>query len=241
MDDITPLFTPEKLHDLPWDKTPKKKRKKRKKKRDAAVERLRAKQLEINDEAYADSVPELEFENTIEVPEDLLAKVSRKTDARTKDFTNLLMSRMLPSILGLDAAQSFVTTAMRDGLKIEVDMDDSVLEAVKGLVNLDLMYYFVRRSSLPIAFKKKFLGTVVEETAKRAVDAMHSKGKAAETKKQLADLQAMIVRGMSSATRREDKRRRGQEGDPTHEESPYGLLDTPAASDIGAVRRRRSV
>src|SRR5690606_21721969 len=189
LDDISPLFTPDRLHDTPWDKDQKQKRRSaRRRKSDASYRKaIKAQSLHINDRAYSNDLPDLEYENTVEVPEELLRTVRHKTDLRTKDFSQMLMSRILPSLLGLDAAQSYVTAAMRDGLDIDVEFDDSVLEAVKNLTNLDLLFYFIRRSSLPKKYKHRFLETVVEETAKNAVSKMDNKDKSNSTKKHMKE------------------------------------------------------
>jgi len=238
LDDISPLFTPESLHETPWDKEQKRRTSERRKRDSRSYRKaIKARSLEINRDAYSDDLPNLQYENTIEVPEELLTNVKRKTDIRTKDFSQMLMSRVLPSLLGLDAAQSYVTSAMRDGLGIEVEFDDSVLEAVKGLTNLDLLFYFIRRSSLPKKYKHRFLSTVVEETAKSAVLKMDTRDKSEASKKHMKELQSLIVRGVSSATRKEDKSRRAGEDDNAHMESPYGF-EMPAR-EIGAIRTRR--
>lgn len=245
LDDITPVMRPERLHSVAWGRegvtvtqakgTKKAKKTKRKKPRPA----IKVPPLTINEDHYADHLPDLEYDNAVEVSEDILNKVRRKTDLRTAEISRVLMSRFLPTLLGLDAAQSFVTSAMRDGLGIEVSMDDSILEGAKGLINIDLMYYMLRRSSLPKRFKKQYLTTLIDEQAKASVVGMVDRSKSSENKTRLKDMQSVIVRGLSEAARNEDKKRRGITPNIDEPFSQAILGDQGSApSHVGALRRR---
>ncbi len=250
IDDLTPLLRPEKLYevepdrsplinsaklgDVPWHAKPKKS--KRTKPR---VAEMSLPNLQINQEAYEDKIPDLEYVNTIKIPESLLRDVRRKTDQRTRDLSLLIMSRMIPTFLGLDAAQNYVTTAMRDGLGVEIELEDSVLEAAKAMVNLDLSYYFLRRSTLPKKFKHQFLSTLVEESAKQTLTAMNTNKSKSGANKHLQELQSIISRGVSSMQRREDRERRkvsADENEPMFREVDIAQ-ERRHTSQLGLVKR----
>lgn len=249
MDDITPLYRLERLHDTSWeddhrkraDKRSRAKKAKKRRKRKVALDGMSVPQLHLNEKNYASSVPNLEYENMVSVPEDLLRKVTAKSTMRTRDLSQLMLSRLLPSMMGLEAAQSFVTTALRDGLGIEVEMDDAVMEASKVMSNLDLVFYFMRRSALPKKLKHKFMDTLIEQVAKDTAETMKTVSVRKEKTKAQAELQAMIVRGMSQAHKNEDlSRRTNRPRREEEDESPIGLVDdAPSRTGPGMRRSRR--
>lgn len=221
IDDLTPSFTLDKLHETPWERDRRearerdevlmrprfKKKKKKRVSRTVLPDRM-VPDIGINSEHYKDSVPNVEFDNTVEVPEDLLNMMRRKTGTRTKDISHLMMSRILPTFLGIDAAKSYTVAAMRDALDVEIDIDNSVNEAAKQLANLDLVYYFIRRSTLPKKFKHHFLMTLVEESARSTLEKMAAAMADEAKDKRLADYQALINRATSTVLRSEDRKSR---------------------------------
>lgn len=252
LDDLTPSFQVERLHEAPWDrdrreakeeesrkKRKRKKAKAAKKHRDDPTRDMALPKMQINDEAYEDHLPDLEYVNAVEVPEALLNKIRDKTDIRTRDFSNILMSRMMPTFLGLEAAQSYTVSAMRDALGVEVEMDDSVLESAKALANLDMTFYFLRRSTLPKKFKHLYLETLVVESAKAASAAMNERNEKDKHQKRLADFQSVVSRGMSSMQRREDKKRRATSEDDDNQVELFGSApEKKRSSNVGALRTR---
>lgn len=281
MDDLTLPFTPERLHNAPAvfqeeveaelaaaRKLRRKKKKRlefksrqKKKKSRAAddISSLEIPTLQVNEDAYDTNLPDLAYENTIKVPEHLLVDVKRKTKLRTQKLSHMMMDRLIPSFLALEASQSYVTTAMRDGLGVDVEIDDAITEATKSFSNLELVYFFLRRSSLPMQFKKQYLSTFVDEMAKHTMVAMVSKEKDDKQKRHFTEMQSIITRGMTAAHRNED----GARSRPVHpssaqraaaqedDEGPFGVMDNSAptrhgrtrSGEHGALRtgRRRSV
>lgn len=267
IDDLTPAFPLDKLHETPWERErreakerepepfkitriPKKKRAKRPNLPDRLVPGL-----EVNKDHYADTIPNVEYDNTVEVPEDLLNQMRKKTGVRTKDLSHLLMSRILPTFLGLDAAESYTVAAMRDALGVEIDIDNSVSEAAKQLANLDLVYYFVRRSTMPKKFKQQYLMTLVEESAKATVASMNSQNnsKSKSLEKELANYQAIVRAAATMRTQSEDRNRKAtKKTNPSHrrekeQEVPFaesllgveGRVPAPAKEQKIGVRRSR--
>lgn len=239
IDDITPVLEPERLHATPDDRELRVKTKKRlKSKRKTDVRgQMKLPKIEIKGDNYASQLPDLEYENAVKVPEELLQAVRRKTDMRTKDFSHMMMSRMLPSILALEAAQSYVKSAMRDGFDVEVEVSNSIMESVQHLINMDLMHYFLRRSSMPLKYRKQYLATMVEEMARASVASLLSKEKGNKIRNSIADLQSVIVRGMSQRTRKEDldRKRPKVEPDDGFENDPFGTGDAANTSRMGHI------
>ena len=248
IDDITPVLKPERLHATPDDPElrVRKDRPRRLKKNDRARAKVKGQmklpKIEIRGDSYASQLPDLEYENAVEVPEDLLKAVRRKTDLRTKDFSHMMMSRMLPSILALEAAQSYVKSAMRDGFDVEIESNDTILESVRHIINLDLLHYFLRRSSMPMKFRKQYMSTLVEEMAKASAAAMVSTEKGNKTRNAIADLQSVIVKGMSQRTRKEDldRQRPPTPADDGFEADPFGIGEPSPHSHVGRLGTLRN-
>lgn len=205
----------------------------------------------LNEDVYSDHLPDLPYENTVKVPEELLKSLTRKSSVRTKQISALMMGRMMPSMMGLDAAQAYVTAAMRDALGIELDMDETMQEIVKGIINMDMVFYFLRRSTLPKKYKRLYLKEIVSITANKNGEMLCKQSEQkAVAKKKMADLQSIIVRGMSDRKNQpgldygegqKGKRKRPNmdagDMDPTE---IFGLMDqdsTRARGNIGTMRR----
>jgi len=252
MDDITPLFKLERLHDTAWENDHRKRADKRRRAKRRADKRRRAEDLpdisvpqpKINTDSYESHVlPGVEFENTIKVPEDLLRSVTRKSTQRTKDLSRLMMNRLLPTMMGLEAAQSYVTSALRDGLGIEVEMDDSVMEASKIMSNIDLVFYFMRRSSLPKSLKRKYMETLIEQLAKDTAESMKLAAVKKDKARASSELQALIVSRQSQMHRQEDNARKNAMNRPRQDnqnESPIGVVeDAPRPRNGAGLQRSR--
>jgi hypothetical protein len=249
IDDVSPLLNPETLHPTPWEAEAEKRQNKRRRERsrNRGVEaQIHIPGARINEDMYSDNVPDLEYENVVEVPEQLLKRVTRRSDKRTRDLSDLMLSRIMPSIMALEASQSYVTTALRDGLNIDVEMDSSMFEAIKSITNLDMLFFFLKKSSMPLKFRKQFMSTVVDEMAKNTVSDMQTAAKTKTREKAMAEMQSYITRGYSNHLRAEERRRSRTEPAPGME-SPIGVVDEQPKSDIGSMRghsmprRRRSV
>lgn len=239
IDDITPVLKPERLHATPDDRELRVKKKKRSKTKPKTNVKgqMKLPKIEIKGDNYASQLPDLEYENAVEVPEELLQAVRRKTDLRTKDFSHMMMSRMLPSILALEAAQSYVKSAMRDGFDVEIEASNSIMESVQHLINMDLLHYFLRRSSMPLKYRKQYMSTLVEEMARASVASLIAKEKGNKLRNSIADLQSVIVKGMTQRTRKEDLDRKRPKVDPDDgfENDPFGVGDTAKNNRMGHI------
>lgn len=237
-------------------------RKTKKSKKKVSIKKRRSSHIEtrgmdlpetpLNQQAYSDQLPDLPYENAVKVPEALLKSVTRKSSVRTKQISSLMMGRMIPSMMGLDAAQAYVTAAMRDALGIELDMDDSMQEIVKGIINMDMVFYFLRRSTLPKKYKRQYLEEIVRITANKNGEMLckQSEQKAVANKK-MADLQSIIVRGMSERRGQQPgldygegqkgkKRRPSMDAGDMDPTEIFGLMDqdsTRGKNGIGTMRR----
>lgn len=166
-------------------------KKKTKKKRDSVV----MPSLEIN---YGASMPEqakgLELENVVSIPEEVLQKVVRTTEKRTKELSRMMLDSVTPSMLSYDAASNYVQAVLSDGLKIDVEVDRGVLEVVKEMSRLDVIFFYMKRLKLPKSLKEKFMHTFIEEMAKSSLEGMKKSDKSESFSSQLREMEAVIMK-----------------------------------------------
>lgn len=149
--------------------------------------------MEINYDSLMPSHAEgLQMENVVSIPEEVLKNVARRTEQRTKELSKLMLNSVTPSMLSYDAASNYVKAALSDGLKIDVDVDRGVLEVVKELSRLDVIFFYIKRLSLPKAMKKHFMKTFIDELSKSSLEAMKKADKSDSFSSQLREMEAVI-------------------------------------------------
>lgn len=194
----------------------------KKKAKKSSLDGIELAALEIKKDSYEDKLPDLPYENVVKISEELLAKVKRKTDIRSKELSKLMLERMLPTVLGFDAAQNYVTSSMRDGLNIDIDIDESVLEVAKNVISIDMAHYFLSKSSLPKDMKRYYLRSLIKKSAETSIEQMAAFAKSKESTKKYSDLQSMIVKGMSKRPQginpNVSKNERPNKGSKVHDE-----------------------
>lgn len=167
------------------------KKKKKKTARDSVV----MPSLEINYEASLPKVAEdLELENVVSVPEEVLQRIVKKTERRTKEFSKLMLNSVTPSMLSYDAASNYIQAVLSDGLKIDVEVDRGVLEVVKEMSRLDVIFFYLKRLALPKSLKQKFMNTFIEEMAKSSLEGMKKQDKSEAFSSQLREMEAVIMK-----------------------------------------------
>lgn len=169
--------------------------------------------LEIN---YGSTLPPeadgLNLDNVVSIPEDVLRKVARTTETRTKKLSKLMLNSVTPSMLSYDAASNYVKAVLSDGLKIDVEVDRGVLEVVKELSRLDVINFYMKRLSLPKALKEHFMKTFIEELSKTSIENMKKVDKGEAFSAQLREMEAVVMK-RSEHQQKESKTRRKMPGE----------------------------
>lgn len=164
--------------------------------------------MEINYESLMPSHAEgLQMENVVRIPEEVLKKVARETEKRTKQLSSLMLNNVTPSMLSYDAASNYVKAALSDGLKIDVEIDRGVLEVVKELSRLDVIFFYLKRLSLPKSMKKHFMTSFIEELSKGSIESMKKVDKSDSFSSQLREMEAVISK-RSEHQQRQSKTRK---------------------------------
>lgn len=198
---------------------PKKKKKKRKKLTVAPITQPPPKRvvrssnvmpkLEIN---YGNMMPPeaegLSLDNVVRIPDDILKRVARKTERRTQELSKLLLDSSAPAMLSYDAASNYVKAALSDGLKIDVEIDRGVLEVVKDMARLDVVFFYLKRLALPQSMKKRFMKTFVDELSKASLETMHKTNKSDAVSSQLRELEAVVMKRSEHQAREQNAKTR---------------------------------
>ncbi len=199
----------------------------------------------LENNVYADSVPDLDYENAIKVDESYVRRVQATGDKRTSDLTDLILSRHLPTAMAIDAAQNVSKTVAKDTLGIDLDMDTSIFEALKAVSNMDLIFYMLKKSSLPFKLKRRYMRAVVEQSATATLEAMKVSATRTDKERKFADLRSLVVRRQSDLLRDEVRNRKTRSRvAETENDSPFGIVnqDTRApSSNLGTMRSRKSL
>ena len=130
--------------------------------------------------------------NVVNVPESLLHKVTRSVDKRTAEVNDLLLSSLIPLLLSYETGTNYARTALRDGLNLEIDFDEGLGEAVKQIGYLNVLFFYVKRSKLPVSVKRRFMNVFSAKLAEHALTSLIETNKAHDRKTLAQDLQAVV-------------------------------------------------
>lgn len=136
----------------------------------------------------------LELDNVVSIPEEVLKRVARTTETRTKKLSKLMLNSVTPSMLSYDAASNYVKAVLSDGLNIDVEVDRGVLEVVRELSRLDVIHFYIKRLSIPKALKEHFMKTFIDEMSKTALESMRKSDKSESFSQQLREMQAVVMK-----------------------------------------------
>ena len=156
--------------------------------------------LPINKPGLPSEADGVDIANVVSVPESLLRKITSGIDKRTSEVNNLLLSSLIPLMLSYDTGTSYARAAMRDGLNVEIDFDTGLAEAVKHIGYLNVLFYYVKKSKIPVSLKKKFMFHFAEALSNQAISALIDSNKVQDRQKIAQELQAVVYSGQQRKT-----------------------------------------
>lgn len=136
----------------------------------------------------------LTLDNVVSIPEQLLKRITDRTQLNARKLSDIMLLNAAASVLSFDAASSYVRAVLDDGLGIEVDVDRGVLDVVKELARLDVVFFYVKRLSLPQALKRRFMHTFTDDLAKHSLTTMNKTNKSEQFSQQLRELEGVLVK-----------------------------------------------
>ncbi len=172
----------------------------------------------------------LDLMNVVNIPDQLLKNLSLSIEGKTKDAAKLILLSAATSILSYDAASSYAKTVLRDGLAIDVSVDNGVGDVLRDMTRMDLLFYYVKRLQIPQPMKRLYMATLVEELAKRAAATLDK----ADKSNAISDVVGTISKRLEGVVVR--KKSDVKTGDDPNSESP-----PKSSSKLGAARFPRAM
>jgi hypothetical protein len=147
-----------------------------------------------------DIMEKLDLDNIIEVEEELLQKVSKITEIRTRKLSKKLLLSITPSILAYSASVGYVGAVMSDSFGIDLEEDKSLTEAIKDITKLEVLAFFVDKLKIPLKFKENLLGNLIDKLTTKTVDRMEVKLKQTTAEDSVKKLEAVLAKGSTKET-----------------------------------------
>ncbi len=147
---------------------------------------------EIKRTVLPKEVAALDIENLVDIPEDLLKKVIKRTKQATSAIKDSILLHDIPVVLSHDNATSYAEVALRDGLGIDIEIDDDVLQAVDQLNRLSLLYQYVRMIKLPKKVRQLYIEKLAELMAQESLDNMKKASASRKYSQKLRELTGVV-------------------------------------------------
>lgn len=172
----------------------------------------------------------IELDNVVSIPEELLEKINATTQLNVKELSDLMLLNSAPALLGFDAASNYVRTVLDDGLGVEVDVDQAVLDVVQDLSRLDVIYFFLNKLALPDRFKRRYLNSFVDHLAAHSLQGMTKTDNGNKISRSLKELEGVLVKRSTGA----------RTGRPKDENAPnpLGRSGGPAMGTMAQMSRK---
>lgn len=139
-----------------------------------------------------------EFDNVVNVSKGALQKIKKKTDKSTRRVVDNMLMSSTPSLLAFDNASSYVQAVLRDGLGVEVDIDNSMTVIIESLTTLSMAYTYARMVRLPKSVRKLYIETLTVKLVDEAVTAMKKKNLNEKNSRHLKDIVASVGERLNS-------------------------------------------
>lgn len=184
-----------------------------------------------------------ELLNVVSIPESVLKATKLRTEKVSESYSKFLMTRVIPNLLALSSGNIWAQTAMSDGLGIDIDIDSTVTEVVQNLMRLDVITFFLRKSSLPLKYKREFLRAFTEKLSQSCVDGLLKAGRKQDRETFIKDLEGVVVKSYSKDIDKKIQDRVHQRASAQQEAGPTvrqdsGILGTPERARPAMKRRR---
>lgn len=156
--------------------------------------------MKINQPTLPEEAIGQDVTNVVSVPATLLKRIARGIDTRTAEINSLLLTELIPLLLSYDTGTKYARAAMKDGLNVEIDFDEGLGEAVKNIGYLNLLFFFIKKSKLPKALKKKYMYRFSDALAAHTLSAILDANKVQDRHKMTQELQAVVSLGQTKKT-----------------------------------------
>lgn len=139
----------------------------------------------------------LPIENAVSLSEELLQFVKGKTEARTRDLSNLILRSSIPSMLACDASLAYTKTFLESGFGFSTTPDETIPASLADIVRFEVLAYFIRVSRLPKVVKAKLLDTLTDRFSEQIVTTMKESLHKKKIDEKVKDMEAFVMRTRS--------------------------------------------
>ena len=167
----------------------------------------------------------VKFDNVVNVSEGVLKHILDNTDFATRKIVGTLLKRSIPLAMSYDNATSYAEAVLRDGLNIDIEIDDDILKIIDNLNKLSIAYMYSRMVKLPKSIRRLYVETL---TVKFVDEAMAQMKIAQNTRKYSQSLRETVAHVTSSR-----ERKKSDKG------LTDGLVDEPVKSNVGIKKSRK--
>jgi len=159
----------------------------------------------INKTSLPKGSENVNLDNVVRINEAALKKILARTDKASRHIAADLLENEIPVMLSYDNATAYAETVLRDGLNIDVEIDDDVTRVLSYLNKLSIIYQYSTMVKLPKAIRKIF----VEEIAKAFIpEAIADMQKATNSRKYSQHLRELTAHVQSKEQNKEHKEKK---------------------------------
>lgn len=134
----------------------------------------------------------LNYGNVVNVSAADLKDTSKEITRRTSAFSEKLLQHLLPLLLSYSSSTNYTQAVLREGLKLDIDFDPGLEEAIKHIGYLGVIHHFVRNSKLPKSTKRVYLDKLAEALSAKTVERVFAVNTSASKMKEINRLAAVV-------------------------------------------------
>ena len=139
-----------------------------------------------------EAVENVKYENLVEVPVSELKKTAGLVEENTRKFSTALLSHLVPLLISYASGTSYVRAALKEGLKLDIEFDAGLEEAISQIGYLNVISYFVKNSDMPEDTKAAYLNAVASNLGEKTVSRILEVNKQSDSRQRMEELQAYV-------------------------------------------------
>ena len=160
---------------------------------------------EIKHTKLPDGHEKVKLDNVVNVSEGVLQQILDNTDFATRKIVGALLERGVPLAMSYDNATSYAEAVLRDGLNIDVEIDDDITKIIDSLNKLSVAYMYSRMVKLPKSIRRQYIQELTTEFVKEAMIQMKVASNTRKYSQTLRETVAHVTSSTERKTKKSDK------------------------------------
>lgn len=116
---------------------------------------------------------DLEIKNLVDIDEDDLDLICERSEELSKYCSDILLKESAALLMSYDKSSSYVEAVLRDGLGINIEIDNNICVAIGHLVKINVLNFYANQmTSIPEELRARFLKQVTYHIAQDAISEM---------------------------------------------------------------------